>query len=269
MSKLSPEFKQLIATARASFTPDERALTTLRASLQTQFDRASGSSAARDVSDAPLDWDAHMPRRALITRWVGVIVLAAIGGSMALIGGERARPGTPTPAPVEVTPPRARTVPTRTDAPQQQRSAAVRPKTPQPQFLPPHATPGSRAPARVAPHGRPEASVAPRAPAAPVSLAHLDSSEDPLEQELKVLRASRAALDRGDAAQAVALLDQHDLRFPRGPLRQERLATRVLALCALGNQRDARATASELLQLAPHAPYMTRLRRSCVSDLVK
>jgi hypothetical protein len=91
------------------------------------------------------------------------------------------------------------------------------------------------------------------------------ASRDTLAQELALLRSARAALDRGAAADALVALDLHTVRYPTGTLRQERLLTRVLALCALGRQPEARASAQQLATIAPSSPHLARLRTSCAA----
>jgi hypothetical protein len=81
-----------------------------------------------------------------------------------------------------------------------------------------------------------------------------------------MLRDARTALDRGDAAQALRLLDAHETRFQRGTLYEERLATRVQALCALRLVEGARSTAQELERAAPRSPHLARVRASCIAQ---
>jgi hypothetical protein len=113
-------------------------------------------------------------------------------------------------------------------------------------------------------------SSAPRAPSAEAPAQHNRKrapqsalARDTLAHELALLRTARAALDRGAAADALAALDLHTVRYPTGILRQERLLTRVLALCALGRQPEARASAQQLATIAPSSPHLARLRTSC------
>jgi hypothetical protein len=89
---------------------------------------------------------------------------------------------------------------------------------------------------------------------------------DTLARELALLRAARTALDRGAPADALAALDLHTVRFPEGTLRQERLLTRVLALCALGRTSEARASAQQLAAIAPSSPHLARLRSTCARN---
>lgn len=93
-----------------------------------------------------------------------------------------------------------------------------------------------------------------------------DDIDDSLSQEIALLRSARAALDRRDAARALALLDQHRALYPLGTLQQEQLVTRVLALCVLGRDSEARAAARELKRAAPRSPHLARIRASCAGE---
>jgi len=90
---------------------------------------------------------------------------------------------------------------------------------------------------------------------------------DSLSGEIALLRKARAALDRRDAAEALAMLDRYKARYPMGTLQQEQLATRVLALCLQGRYSVARAFARELERTAPQSPHLARIRASCVAEL--
>jgi hypothetical protein len=88
---------------------------------------------------------------------------------------------------------------------------------------------------------------------------------DSLAEEVRLLRAARAALDRAEPSRALASLDEHGSHFPRGTLYEERLATRVLALCAMGRVDAARLAAQELERAAPRSPHLGRVRASCIA----
>ncbi|MGC4122313.1 MAG: hypothetical protein QM765_48575 [Myxococcales bacterium] len=66
-----------------------------------------------------------------------------------------------------------------------------------------------------------------------------------------------------DAAGALELLDEHVRSFPRGALREEQVAARVQALCALGRVPEARSETVRFLADHPHSPYATKLRAAC------
>jgi RNA polymerase sigma-70 factor (ECF subfamily) len=81
--------------------------------------------------------------------------------------------------------------------------------------------------------------------------------------EADLLRGVDAALKAGNAARALAKLDQHRATFPSGMLVEEREAERVVVLCALGRTDEARAAASVFLRDRPRSPLAGRVRASC------
>ena len=82
-------------------------------------------------------------------------------------------------------------------------------------------------------------------------------------EETDLLRKAQTALAAGDAAAALAQLDALGARHPDGQLREERLAARVAALCAMGRDVDARRVAERLLTAAPLSIHAARVRASC------
>ncbi|KYF49516.1 hypothetical protein BE04_37450 [Sorangium cellulosum] len=95
-----------------------------------------------------------------------------------------------------------------------------------------------------------------------------------MQGELALLRAAQGALRAGDAGaqgalragdagRALALLEEHAAEFRAGTLRQERMAARVFALCALGRIDEARAEAARFLRDAPRSPLAERVRAAC------
>ncbi|UJR81716.1 hypothetical protein [Sandaracinus amylolyticus] len=106
-------------------------------------------------------------------------------------------------------------------------------------------------PVPVDPRPRPRASAPP--PAAP----------DALLAETALLRDAHRALRAHDATRALALLDDHAARFPQGTLREERLATRVLALCEAGRTDAARTETARFLAAHPRSMHAARVRAAC------
>ena len=74
-----------------------------------------------------------------------------------------------------------------------------------------------------------------------------------LAAELRLLTAARSALRSGEAAQALARVREHRASYPHSTLAEERDATEVMALCALGRSDEARTQA---------AAYERRFRRA-------
>lgn len=69
--------------------------------------------------------------------------------------------------------------------------------------------------------------------------------------EIQLMVRARRALRKGNAADALVHLGEHARRFPRGQMRRDREASRVMALCALGRESEAAAVAVELGDPAP------------------
>jgi hypothetical protein len=193
--------------------------------------------------------------------------LAAVGvvtGALGFFLGTRAAP---TPSPVE------RAAPAALDS--------------APAPLAPHAVPATRtahetnddtrsateaaAPASAAPSAGRRATKA-RQPAARTPPASASSATPSVTDDahfldaVRLLRRARSALSKGEAALALALLDELDQRFPRELLDEERGATRVLALCANGDESAASALARALLSAHPRSIYTPRLEQSCAAE---
>jgi len=84
-----------------------------------------------------------------------------------------------------------------------------------------------------------------------------------LEDETSWLRQAHFALESGDAARALVLLDTHAARYPRGALQEERAAQRVFVLCKLGRGFDASVDADRFLRDHPRSPLADRVRAGC------
>jgi hypothetical protein len=81
--------------------------------------------------------------------------------------------------------------------------------------------------------------------------------------EVRLLSDAQTAVRDGDAARALALLDEHARRYPKGALGEERDAARVAVLCALGRDDEARTAADRFLRAAPDSPHAGPIRASC------
>ena len=84
-----------------------------------------------------------------------------------------------------------------------------------------------------------------------------------LDAELALLRGARAALAAGTGAEALALLAEHERRFPSGHLAEERVVLTVQALCALGRRVEAQATAARFVARHPDSPHAPTLTAAC------
>ncbi|MRG93992.1 hypothetical protein [Polyangium spumosum] len=86
---------------------------------------------------------------------------------------------------------------------------------------------------------------------------------DTLLAETRRLREAHGAMQNGDPAQALRLLDEAKAGAEGQSLREERAAARVLALCKLGRTAEARAEATKFLAESPASPLADRVRRAC------
>jgi len=105
-------------------------------------------------------------------------------------------------------------------------------------------------------------------PAAPAAVTPRMATADALAIETSLILGAKSAMRSNDAARALSLLDEHQRRFPRGTLAQERSAERIVALCGLGRSREAHDEASRFLANWPHSPLAEGARASCGDDFV-
>ena len=79
---------------------------------------------------------------------------------------------------------------------------------------------------------------------------------------MALLTRAREALEAKDPTAALAVLEEHQARFPEGVMRLEREATTWMARCAI----DRRSAAREALDFAAShegMPWVPRLRMIC------
>ncbi len=86
-----------------------------------------------------------------------------------------------------------------------------------------------------------------------------------LGEALELLRRAESAVRHSDGLQARMWLSDLDRRAPRDLLREERLASAVLASCVLGEVAAAREALAALEQTNPQSMYRSRLDSSCAS----
>lgn len=86
-----------------------------------------------------------------------------------------------------------------------------------------------------------------------------------LKAETRLIAEAQSALNEGAALSALALLERHRNEFPRGALVPEREAARVLALCALGREAEAKAARVRFEHSWSNSPLLVRVRTSCAS----
>lgn len=84
-----------------------------------------------------------------------------------------------------------------------------------------------------------------------------------LSAELDWLTRAQRALQAGRPREALSLLDAHARQYPRGSLREERMAARAVVLCRLGEREAGRAEAARLRSLTPRSPLWPWVRAAC------
>jgi hypothetical protein len=99
--------------------------------------------------------------------------------------------------------------------------------------------------------------------AAPVSGDAHPRSPTPsqLREESMAVLDARSALRSGNAARSLQLLQEANVRFPRGALGQEREALSIEALAQSGQTATAKRRAAAFLRAHPQSPYSVDVRR--------
>jgi hypothetical protein len=115
----------------------------------------------------------------------------------------------------------------------------------------------------VAPPSEPSAPMSPERSGSPVGESPKPGNE--IREEVALLSKAQAALSRGRPQEALEALSEHALRFPRGVLTEERVATRARTLCALGRRQEAETELIRIEKLNPTSAYLARARESCGS----
>jgi hypothetical protein len=93
-----------------------------------------------------------------------------------------------------------------------------------------------------------------------------------LEAELPLLREAQEALHTGDAARALARLNELAKRFPNGALAEEREAAHAIAACRLDGRRESGgrgeglAEAQAFARIHTASPLADRVREACALD---
>lgn len=78
------------------------------------------------------------------------------------------------------------------------------------------------------------------------------SADEQLALEKSYVEQARAAMARQDTAAALEALAQHEKRFPKGQLTEERMALQVLALVRAGRSIEANNVATEFRRRFPN-----------------
>jgi len=114
-----------------------------------------------------------------------------------------------------------------------------------------------------APVDAPIAPLAPSSSSRPVELQKAPRSRDGLAEEVVLLSRAQTELRAGRPANALLALNEHQRKFPRGTLAEERTAARIQALCALGRTDEANAQLKQLASISPNSAHQERARQAC------
>ena len=295
--ELSPDAKALLARASGGDDPAPGDRARVRAALMATVAGGAGLAASTAASTAAASSATATATGAVtisLTAKIAcaVILVSAVGGTVAIAPWEPAEPATALESRAEAPRAPARAIPSA-------RPLAVEPPAVEPapepvaieerneetvgRHLLPFASVGtpSRSGAtgviadavptgEVARPARPVRSVArpvvepaalEPAPAVPVEPAAATPSS--LAEEVHLLASAQRALNDGDPATALARLAEHGRRFPSGTMAEERDAARALALCRAGRRQEAQAAAARFLAERPTSPLAARVRASC------
>jgi hypothetical protein len=226
----SSELLRLLAAERAVSPPP--------AAGAAGLDRLLGSVAA-GVAPMPVAAGSLKLGLSLLSKWVGVGFMVGIAGAGV------ASLATPTP-PLSAPPAQV----ARSAVPKPAVTAAVAPL-------------GSAAALLEEPQPQPPAS-SPRtvtaSPSTPTPTPEPESSTPSLDEELRLIAGAKRELDGNRAHQALAWLDEHRQRFPKGMLSLEREGLQALAGCSGGPRPElGRAFARQY----PRSPMLDQILRRC------
>ncbi|HEX2671109.1 MAG TPA: hypothetical protein VHM25_09575 [Polyangiaceae bacterium] len=84
-----------------------------------------------------------------------------------------------------------------------------------------------------------------------------------LTEEVALLSRAETELHAGRPAKALVALAEHQRKFPRGALAEERTAAKIQALCALGRNEEANTQLRQLLHISPKSALEERSRQAC------
>jgi hypothetical protein len=88
---------------------------------------------------------------------------------------------------------------------------------------------------------------------------HPVTPQESYAAELRLLQRAQAAYAGRDFPGALALVSEHDRRFPNGRLAEEREALRVRSLAASGHRDEARRSAAAFANRFPRSVHLPRL----------
>ncbi len=258
MTHLDPEWRELIDRARGAEDPEDGVRERVHGRVAAQIAAVGGAAATTAVTAGA--------KAAALGLWGKLLIVGGLGVAISVVALDR---GSADHEPLEAS---LATVASARgsealpidegggeeilDAASSDRLVPERSAPPGDGVPDPHTSPSPNAP-----RGSTEAS----ASAADHDLASETTAAptDGLAAEVAVLRIARSKLNGGDAAGALAALNDYERERPAGALGQERAVVRVLALCQLGRTEEARHAGELLIRLAPDSPTAKRLRGTC------
>jgi hypothetical protein len=86
-------------------------------------------------------------------------------------------------------------------------------------------------------------------------------------EELRLLSRARQSDARGDYAQVLAIVAEHERRHPAGRLAEEREVLRVKALVGLGRLEEARAAAAKFRRSFPRSVLLPKVDQLLASSM--
>jgi hypothetical protein len=239
MSDLSSDGKALVEAGRQADRPSdadrERVLAALRARLGDAAVLAAG------LEHAPLKTGGAGVSRSTLVKWGWVAPTVLVTGALWLV--PRVWPSAE----------KAVSAPSVVSAP------PTAPVTSSPELAP-----------QLAPEVVAEVPPSPSAPVVGSGASRAVDSQKPparprdgLAEEVALLSRAETELHAGRPAKALLALAEHQRKFPRGALAEERTAARIQALCALGRNDEANAQLKQLLHISPNSAQEERARQAC------
>jgi hypothetical protein len=291
MTDLSPEARALVELARDGDSPDPADRARVRRALASSLTAAGVMTGAASAAASKGAIVSGAAAKSALGAWLALGVVAGLAGTAAIYMKSSApaatmvAPGTvavakhvvaaeTTKAPhaeSALETPRVESTTPTVEAPGARVAAA------NPSLTTPLVASATAAPRHAARPSPAEHAVAAPSPAAGKGVAPSSAGEpaeapaetaprSTLGAETSLLEAAHAALSRGDASSALALLERHEHEFPTGALVEERLAAKVFALCQAGRKADATRAAARLLRLSPSTPFRARVLDSCAYE---
>jgi len=240
MNELSREACELVYAGREAFRPNDADRARVLAAITGAATLTVGSVAAASSSKVSMSALSGAFRVAHLARVLAITVPVAVGGGYFWHSASQSSAQAPSAA--AISRPVAVVAPQKNDAPPVSVSLSESETTQQ------------------APSA-PVASAAPDRGASPATEAAKPGNQ--IRQEVALLSRAQRELSSGHAQEALEALSEHAVRFPRGALAEERIATRARALCALNRRQEGEAELRRMERLNAGSAYLARAREAC------